>query len=128
LPNFSLCTPFHFILANRYFDILIRLIESIEEGKFFSKFLEDENLIDKIVEMFIFILEEDGSYPIEALDDNYAHLPIDYDYYDFDEEPDETLEKKIIRISRSKVKDFLTKISQKICKRKEFTERDFNTY
>jgi len=129
LPNFFLSTPFHFILANSYFNILIRLVDSIEEGNLFSKFLEDENLINRIVEMFIYILEEYVSYPSEALKDNYAHLPMDYDYYDFDEEPDETLEEKTIRISRSKVKDYLTKISEEIYKRKEFTRRnDFNTY
>ena len=89
------------------------MVDSIEEKDLFAKFLENENLIDKIKEMFVYILEEYTSYPLEMVQKRYCGLPIDYDYYDYDEEEDETREEKSNREVRAKVKAYLIKIVEK---------------
>ena len=52
LPNFSFSSPFRFLLSCNYFDVLNRLVEKIEENDLFSKFLNNDMLIDKLIKMF----------------------------------------------------------------------------
>ena len=127
MPNFIFKTAFHFLLYHNYFEILIRLVQSIEKENFFLKFLKDEKLINRIVDMLIYILEEEVIYPLSAVKNKYTNLPIDYDCFDYDEEPDETEIEKNNRTNRSKVKEYLTQICEEIHKREDFIKRnDFN--
>ena len=117
-------TPFHFLLVRNRFEIIKKLVVSIEEKDLFAKFLKDENLIDKIKEMFVYILEEYTSYPLESIAESYCKLPIDYDYYDYDETPEEKSNREV----RAKVKAYLIEIIEKLLKNNSFTKQnDFNT-
>ena len=94
LPNFSMDTPFHYLLMNCNFNLFNNIAEEFERNfQIFNELLEDGELIDKIIDMFIFILENKLSFPKEALKNTYCHLYFDgnhfgydYDDSDFDEE------------------------------------------
>ena len=126
LPNFSLSTPFHFLLVHNNFKIIKKFVNSIEKLDF-NVFLNNQSLIDKIIEMFEYILEEYNRYPKDCIKKSYCELPIDYDYYDYDEQENETEIEKMNRENSSKVKEYLTKITEKIVNNDSFNKLDFNT-
>ena len=105
-------TAFHYLLVNCHFDTIRKFAYSIKENDIFKKFLENENLINKIKEIFELILEEHTRYPLDAIETRYCMLPVDYDYFDYDEEDDETPEEKSNREVRSKVKFYLNAVVQ----------------
>jgi hypothetical protein len=93
LPNFSLDTPFHHLLININYDVFNNLAKELETNfKMFTEFLQNDQFIEKIAEMFIFVLEHKKSYAKEALKNKYCHLFFDgnqFDQYDDDSGVDE---------------------------------------
>lgn len=130
LPNFILQTPFHFILSNKYFEILNKITPAVE--KYFDDFFNDRVYVEKIIDFFIIIQQDYSIYPITAVEKQYCRLPIDLDYFDFndddddhfayeDDEDDENLHwKQNNRINRSKIKNFLFQIKEKIINSERF--------
>ena len=64
-PNFYMATPLNFLLARNLYELIKKIVNSIEENNIFKKFLEDKNQTNKIIEMFEYILEEYVSYPLD---------------------------------------------------------------
>ena len=126
LPNFSFVTPFHYLLSNQFFSVSNKLVDTINKGDLFKKFITNEDLINRIIEMFVYILNEKGRYPLSCIKEIYSDLSQDFDH---EENEWETPEEKIIRENCLQVEFFLNEIVEKILKNKSFTERkEFNTY
>jgi hypothetical protein len=67
-------TPFHSLLLDNDFDLFNKIVNKFqinEEMKF------EENFLEKIKEMFIFILENIYSYDTETIENSYCNLSID---------------------------------------------------
>jgi hypothetical protein len=77
-------------LSCNYFDVLNRLVEKLEENDLFSKFLNNDLLIDKIIKIFVYILKEYQRYPLSSIKEVYCYMPIDFDYLDYEENEEET--------------------------------------
>ena len=60
-----MATPLNFLLARNLYELIKKIVNSIEENNIFKKFLEDKNQTNKIIEMFEYILEEYVSYPLD---------------------------------------------------------------
>ncbi len=74
LPNYLMETPFHSLLLDNDFDLFNKIVNKFkinEEMKF------DENFLEKIKEMFIFILENIYSYDTETIQNSYCNLSIE---------------------------------------------------
>jgi len=77
----------------------------LKKKKLFTlQFLDNEHLIDKIKEMFEYILEEYSSYPLKIIQKRYCWMP------NSDEEENENEE------VCAKVSDYLFKIVEKLLK------------
>ena len=114
LPNFSLDTPFHHLLININYDVFNNLAKELETNfKMFTEFLQNDQFIEKIAEMFIFVLEHKKSYAKEALKNKYCHLFFDgnqFDQYDDDSGVDEEdFENDDLFIEKLLKKNFSTK-------------------
>jgi hypothetical protein len=74
IPNYLMETPFHSLLLDNDFDLFNEIVNKFqinEEIKF------DENFLEKIKEMFIFILENIYSYDTETIQNSYCNLSIE---------------------------------------------------
>ena len=71
-------------MSCNYFDVLNRLVEKIEKQDLFSKFLDNKILINKIIKMLVYILKEYQRYPLSSIKKVYCHMPIDFDYFDYE--------------------------------------------
>lgn len=134
LPNFSIETPFHFLLLYNNYTIFNDLVESV--GKHFMEFINCEIHINKIMMLFVYILEEHCTYQLNAIRESYCELPFDMefldfndpiDFYEYDNDSDQDKLSKKVRENRMKLKIFLNEIINKILKNDSFVNRnDFN--
>ena len=119
LPNFLMETPFHYLLDNSELPIFYKISNDISDDMF-EQFLNSEYL-EKIKNMFIFILENKYCYPLDSIKNNYSSL-----YYENDDDDDDETEDKNIQ----KINNYLNKINEKLCEsfkqRKDFII-DFTT-
>ena len=122
LPNFLLRTPFHYLILNENFELFNQIAQKLEKnGNLFDEFLESSVTVDKIIEMFIYILESVTSYPKSALKNIYCNLPVyvsdsDNSESDFDSSSDNS-EKKVSKIFLENVQmieGLLNKVRQKV--------------
>jgi len=135
LPNLSMRTPFHILLSENKYTIFNDLVERIEL-EVFNQFISDKNYINKIMDLFIYILEEHVTYPLDAIKNNYCSLPVDMDFldfndpvefYEYDYESDEDKLSKKVRDNRTKLNAFLNEIINEVLKNDSFVKRnDFN--
>ena len=87
LPNFNFSTPFHFMFASKNFDILKKIIEKIDEKDIFTEFLQNDELFNKIIKMFVNILKEEQGY--QLLNIKTIYCTFSYDDYEENESEDE---------------------------------------
>jgi hypothetical protein len=114
-------TPFHILLSENKYTIFNDLVESIEL-KVFNQFISDKNYINKIMDLFIYILEEHVTYDMDFLDFND---PVEF--YEYDYESDEDKLSKKVRDNRTKLNAFLNEIINEVLKNDSFVKRkDFN--
>lgn len=153
LPNFSIDTPFHHLLINLNFDLFNKIAEEFENNfQIFKEFLQNEELIEKIIDMFIFILENKHSFAKGALQNSYCqlffdgnHFGYDYDDSDIDEEDpdfenDDVFIQKLINMKFSTkgstlrksfffISKLLKKVSEKIQNNIKFSANiNFNVF
>jgi len=137
LPNFNFSTPFHFMFASKNFDILKKIIEKIDHKDIFTEFLKNDELINKILKMFIYILKEEHGY--QLLNIKTIYCTFSYDDYEENESAKESTndsedawekeEEKNNRKMLLKIKKYFNKICKKIMSNKTFTEQyNFVTY
>jgi predicted transcriptional regulator len=126
LPNFVLRTPFHYLILNEKFELFNRIAETLD-GELFNECLENSETIDKIIEMFIYILENVTSYPRSALENIYYNLPVyEYDSSSDDSETGDIAPNRFIK-NVQKIESFLKSVSQKVEQDKRYFEHnDFN--
>jgi hypothetical protein len=118
LPNFSMRTPLSYMISNSYVDIFYRLYPEIV--KCFSDFVSNQHLIEKIINMFIYIFQYKIKYPNSSIKIYYCGLGYDGNYFeDDDENESEFLEKA------NKIKDLLKEVEQIISKNPKFSSLDF---
>ena len=79
MPQFHNCPRLPYKNNFKLFNTLAETFK-IHIGKI-KEFLESVEQIDKIIEMFIFILETNRSYPKEALINSYCYLSFDGNYF-----------------------------------------------
>ena len=125
LPNFLLNTALHHLVGLHKYDLFNRVTETVK--KFFEEFLNTEDYINRIIEMFIYILENVSAYPRSALEEIYCDLP----FYESDESSDfdenDTPSYKILKSNVLTIQTFLTTIRSKVEGTKRFSDRvDFN--
>jgi hypothetical protein len=105
LPNFLMETPFHYLLDNSELPIFYKISNDISDDMF-EQFLNSEYL-EKIKNMFIFILENKYCYPLYSIKYNYSTLYFENEDYDEDDDNgDENIEK---------INNYLDKINEKLC-------------
>ena len=90
LSSFSFSTPFHYLIANFKFKLFNDLMDKIENNlENIIKLIECDQFIEKIVAMFIFMLENNYSYPKHALENYYCDLIYERTYFDnYDDDED----------------------------------------
>ena len=69
LPNFWMQTPFEFLLIRKDYILLRKILDSVE--KFFDDFLKNENLMNKIFDLFIYLIEHRSPSKKEDLENSY---------------------------------------------------------
>lgn len=76
--------------------------------------------------MFVYILKDYQRYPLSSIKEVYCYMPIYFDSFNYEEEtPEETTN----RINRSRIENYLNKISEKILNNKSFLAlKEFNTF
>jgi hypothetical protein len=95
---------------NEEYELFNRIAESLNE-ELFNSFLNI--YIDKIIAMFIYVLENVTTYPYSALDNIYCDLPV----YDCDSSSDDSVNnKEQNRLFKNVqvVEKFLTYVRQKV--------------
>ncbi len=109
LPNFSMHTPFHFLLTNGYYEIFNRLSNSIGTDMF-NDFMKQTKNIKKIIDMFNYIHENVSIYPKKAIDMNFCVLT-QHDEDDCGEDDDTG---KTTRLNIIKIEEFLMEINKNV--------------
>jgi hypothetical protein len=111
LPDFSLQTALHSLLINEEYDLFIKL--TCEINKIFQSFMKMDMYIDKILNIFIYIIKNISQFPFKALEDIFCKLPF-YAPDDIDDE-DEKIKKicKSIKTSETFLKEVQRKIEGK---------------
>jgi hypothetical protein len=120
LPNFSMGTTLSYIISNSYVDIFYRLYPKIV--KYFSDFVSNQYLIEKIINMFIYKFQYKTKYPNSSVKNYYCGLGYDGNYFEDDgenENESEFLEKA------NKFQDLLKEVEQIISKNPKFSSLDF---
>jgi hypothetical protein len=120
LPDFSLQTALHSLIINEEYDLFIKLTGEI--NKIFQSFMKMDMYMDKILNMFIYIIKNVSQYPFKALEDIYCKLPF-YASDDIDDE-DEKIKKICKSIQTSET--FLEEVRRKIEGNNRYLECDFN--
>ena len=93
LPQFQMETPFHYLLSKEKYHIFDSIAEQIDT-KLFDEFLNHENnYLEKVKLMFIFILENVNSFYLDAIKNFYCSFVYSYDESDLDKSTLENVEK-----------------------------------
>lgn len=114
-----------------------KIIEKIDEKDIFTEFLQNDELINKIIKMFVYILKEEQGY--QLLNIKTIYCTFSYDDYEENESANEstnesedeweTEEEKNNRMMLLIIKKYFNKICKKIMSNKTFTElNNFVTY
>jgi hypothetical protein len=114
LPDFSLQTALHSLLINEEYDLFI--------NKIFQSFMKMDMYIDKILNMFIYIIKNISQFPFKALEDIFCKLP----FYAPDDIDDEDEKIKKICKSIKTLETFLKEVQRKIEGKNRYLECDFN--
>jgi hypothetical protein len=114
LPDFSLQTALHSLLINVEYDLFNKL--TCEFNKIFQSFMKMDMCIDKVLNMFIYIIQNVSQYPFKALEDIYCKLPF-YASDDIDIDDEDEKIKKICKSIQTSEK-FLIEGRRKIGSRK----------
>ena len=109
-------SPFHYFLINEQYEILNRLAEST--WLHFKNFVNTQDKIKKITEMFIYTIENITSYPYNALETIYCELP----FYGLDSDQCDESSKTIENIE--KIENVLIEIKNKVEADKLYSERN----
>ena len=115
LPDFCMRTPLQSLLTDNDFDVFNNLYPGIVT--FFRDFITNQQYIDKIVDMFTFILKYKVKYPKAAIEKYYSSLRYDSNY--LSDEESETLDKI------EGVQEYLKLIVEEVWKKKEFSSLEF---
>jgi hypothetical protein len=124
LPNFLMQSPFHHLIIAENYNLFNQTAKMAQ--KYFNDFPNSNDFINKITDMFIYILENVTSYPRSALKNIYCELP----FYESDESPDSSEESDNEASSHNILKnikmieDFLAVIRVKVEADKRYSNRD----
>jgi hypothetical protein len=119
LPNFWMQTPFEFLLIRNAYDLLEIHLDEVD--KFFADFLQNENCMNKICDMFIYILENRTTSKKKELEDNYCQIFKDEDS-DNDGENDDN--KKTHNDMEAKIKGYYNEIIKEINKNSAYSQNN----
>ena len=88
LPDFWFYTPIHSLIVNYHYKLFNDLVDKVEINlKKIIEFIESDQFLDKIIDMFNLILENRRCYPKDRLEAFYCDLLYERNF--FDDEYDE---------------------------------------
>ena len=105
-------TPFHSILADNNFSFFNEIVKKIKPN---HVMLLEKNNLDKIKDMFVFILENIYSYDMSTMKSSYCNLNDECTNGEIDEITSENI--KLIKKLLEKIKEH---ISKELISHKEF--------
>ena len=126
LPNFLMNTPIHFLLFNNDFEIFNNIVKMLESQ---NEFFSEDTFLEKILNMFIFILENVQTFHIIALKRNYSYLTFDPEFSssDDDDDDDDSETEKLDQNDKKEAKNsFSSNTRKNIYKMEEYFEKIFN--
>ncbi len=103
LPNYLLETPLHYLLINGEFNLFNKLVGQINEENKRDLFEKSKGYLNKINEMFCFILENIWSYDQKAMEMSYFKLEYDEDDEDLDKTTKNNM--KIVQVILNELKE-----------------------
>ena len=104
LPNYLMETPFHSILADNNFIFFNEIAKKVKPN--FDMLLE-RNILDKIKDMFVFILENIYSYDMSTMKTSYCISNDECTDDEIDQTTSENL--KLIKELFEKIKEHISK-------------------
>ena len=123
LPNFWMQTPFEFLLIRKDYILLRKILDSVE--KFFDDFLKNENCMNKICDLFIYLIEHRSHSKKEDLENSYCEI-----YQNDDDDDGENGGVKYDKITHNdlevQIKKYLDKIIEEIKKNTAYLQSDSN--
>jgi hypothetical protein len=104
LPNYLMETPFHSILADNNFIFFNEIVEKFKPN---YNMLLERNILDKIKDMFVFILENIYSYDMSTMKTSYCISNDECTDDEIDQTTSENL--KLIKELFEKIKENISK-------------------
>jgi hypothetical protein len=125
LPNFWMQTHFEFLLIRKDFILLRKILDSVE--KFFDDFLKNENLINKICDLFIYFIKQRSHSKKEDLENSYREI-----YQNDDDDDGENGGVEYDKITQNdlevQIKKYLDKIIEEIKKNTAYLQRSDSNF
>ena len=117
LPTFFLDTAFHYLILCEKYELFNNLVESVE--KYFEEFINNEFCINRIIDMFVYVLENVTSYSRSALKKIYCDLLFETNEYEKDESSEDFDQKvcetnNIILKNVETIETYLSEIRKKV--------------
>ena len=125
LPNFWMQTPFKFLLTRKDYILFRKILDSVE--KFFDDFLKNENLMNKICDLFIYLIEHRSYSKKEDLENSYREI-----YQNDDDDDGENGGVEYDKITQNdlevQIKIYLDKIIEEIKKNTAYLQRSDSNF
>lgn len=118
LPTYSMCTTFQNMLSGEKFDTFNKIVPQIEQ--YFEQFISDEQLLEKIMEMFIFTYDYIWQNPNKIIH-KYCKLMYEPSNVDYLDDDDSVRWLKELHINFIKAQDYLLKIAEWIQRQDKFS-------